>query len=300
MSDVKTTQFRLTQLISLKLRDYAQLFKFRLASLVVFSAAIGFLMAANGNWLMPQFILFCLAGFLVTASSNALNQVIEKDYDLLMTRTMNRPLPQERMTGMEALLVAGIFGVGGISIFLIYFNPLAAIFSALSLLTYAFIYTPLKRFSPIAVFVGAIPGALPPLIGWVSITGKIETFAILLFGIQFLWQFPHFWSIAWVSYDDYMKAGYKLLPSSEGRTKYSAIQNVFYILALIPMSLVPAWFGFTGFVSSFVVLAVGILFLFQAIKLYKECSITAARKLMFSSFFYLPIVQLALFLDRIS
>lgn len=298
MSEIKTQQLKLSQAISFKLKDYSQLFKFRLASLVVFSAAIGFLMAANGNWSAPQFVLFCLAGFLVTASANALNQVIEKDYDLLMTRTMNRPLPQERMGLMEAMLVAGIFGVGGISIFLIYFNPLAAIFSALSLLTYAFIYTPLKRFSSIAVFVGAIPGALPPLIGWVSITGKIEMFAILLFGIQFLWQFPHFWSIAWVSYDDYMKAGYKLLPSSEGRTKYSALQNILYILALIPMSLVPAWFGFTGAISAVIVILCGLAFLYQAILLYRDCTIASAKKLMFGSFFYLPIVQLALFLDR--
>ncbi len=298
MSEIKTEQLRFSQAISLKLKDYSELFKFRLASLVVFSAAIGFLMAANGNWNAPQLVLFCLAGFLVTASANALNQVIEKDYDLLMNRTMNRPLPQERMTIMEALLVAGIFGVGGISIFLIYFNPLAAIFSALSLLTYAFIYTPLKRFSSIAVFVGAIPGALPPLIGWVSVSGKVELFAVLLFGIQFLWQFPHFWAIAWVSYDDYMKAGYKLLPSSEGRNKYSAMQNILYILALIPMSLVPAYFGFTGIISAVIVMLCGIAFLYQAFLLFNECSIPAAKKLMFGSFFYLPIVQLALFLDR--
>ncbi|MCY7410888.1 MAG: heme o synthase [Chitinophagales bacterium] len=298
MSEIITAQLSLSKIISSKLKDYAQLFKFRLSSLVVFSAAIGFLMAANGNWSAPQFVLFCLAGFLVTASANALNQVIEKDYDLLMNRTMNRPLPQERMTIMEALLVAGIFGVGGISIFLIYFNPLAAIFSALSLLTYAFIYTPLKRFSSIAVFVGAIPGALPPLIGWVSVSGKVELFAVLLFGIQFLWQFPHFWAIAWVSYDDYIKAGYKLLPSSEGRNKYSAMQNILYILALIPMSLVPAYFGFTGIISAVIVMLCGIAFLYQAFLLFNECTIPAAKKLMFGSFFYLPIVQLALFLDR--
>lgn len=298
MSEVRPSQLSILKVVVARLKDYAQLFKFRLASLVVFSAAIGFLMAANGNYDLSYFVTFCIAGFLVTASSNALNQVIEKDFDLVMSRTMNRPLPQQRMSVMEALLIAGIFGVSGISLFLIYFNALAAIFAALSLLTYAFIYTPLKRFSPIAVFVGAIPGALPPLIGWVSVTGKIEVFAVLLFGIQFLWQFPHFWSIAWVSYDDYMKAGYKLLPSAEGRTKYSAMQNILYILALIPISLVPAWLGFTGVISAIIVLVAGFMFLFQSVKLYQQCTVTSAKRLMFSSFFYLPVVQLALFLDR--
>src|SRR5262249_16089057 len=143
------------------------------------------------------------------------------------------------------------------------------------------------------------PGALPPMIGWVSATGQITTLAVLLFAIQFIWQFPHFWSIAWVAYDDYMKAGYKLLPSSEGRTKVSAMQNIFYVLALIPVSLVPAWFGFTGWVSALLILVSGLVFLYQAISLYRACTISAAKKLMFGSFFYLPIVLLAIYLDRI-
>ena len=299
MSEVRTERLSAASIIISKLKDYGQLAKFRLSLLVVFSSMIGFLIAANGVWQWPQLVLFLVGGFLVTASSNALNQVIEKDFDRLMNRTMNRPLPDGRMSIMEALLAAGIFAVGGILIFLLYFNQLSAILSALALLTYAFIYTPLKRFSSVAVFVGAIPGALPLLIGVVSATGTFTAIGIALFATQFLWQFPHFWAIAWVSHDDYAKAGYHLLPSKEGRTKFSALQNVLYILALIPVSLVPAWLGFAGWISAVIVLLCGILFLYQSFVLYRECSVAAARKLMFGSFFYLPIVLLAIYLDRI-
>lgn len=299
MSEIRTEKLSVSALILSKMKDYGQLAKFRLSSLVVFSSLIGYLFAANGGWEWSQLILFLTGGFLVTASSNALNQVIEKEFDRLMNRTMKRPLPDERMSVMEALLTAGVFGVGGITIFLVYFNQLSAILSALALLTYAFIYTPLKRFSPIAVFVGALPGALPPLIGIVSAAGSITTLGLSLFAIQFLWQFPHFWAVAWVAYDDYVRAGYHLLPSRSGRTKFSALQTVFYIIALIPVSLVPAWFGFTGVVSAVVVLLCGLVFLFQALNLFRECTVPAARKLMFGSFFYLPVVLLALYLDRI-
>lgn len=300
MSEVKSIQrISIGLVITSKLKDYAQLVKFRLTMLVIFSSVIGFLMAANGNWEWSSMLLLILAGFLTTASSNALNQVIEKDYDRLMKRTANRPLPTERMTNAEALLAAGIFGVAGITIFWIYFNQLAALFSAIALLSYAFIYTPLKRFSPIAVFVGAIPGALPPLIGWVSATGLLSPVAFALFGIQFMWQFPHFWAIAWVGHDDYLRAGYKLLPSKEGRSKFSAVQIMMYILVLIPVSLVPAWMEVSGIASAIIVLVCGIVFLVQSVTLIRQCSIEAARKLMFGSFFYLPIVQLAIYFDRL-
>lgn len=299
MKEVKTEQLTTTLLLGAKLKDYAQLIKLRLSLLVVFSSVIGYLMATNGRGEWPQLLLMIVAGLLTTSSSNALNQVIEKDFDRLMSRTANRPLPTDRMSTMEALLAAGIFGVAGISIFWIYFNQLAALFSAIALLSYAFIYTPLKRFSPIAVFVGALPGALPPLIGWVSATGHLSTVAFLLFGIQFMWQFPHFWAIAWVSHDDYLKAGYKLLPSKAGRTRFSALQIMFYILVLIPVSLMPAWLGISGIVSAFIVFICGAVFLFQSVVLFKTCTIEAAKKLMFGSFFYLPIVQLAIFFDRI-
>ncbi len=274
------------------------LVKLRLSMLVVFSSGITYLFAVSGqiNWF--YFSMLCIGGMLTTGASNAINQVIEKDFDKLMHRTMNRPLPTERMNNIEALLIAGLMGVSGITILWIYFNQLSALFAALALLSYAFIYTPLKRFSSIAVFVGAIPGALPPLIGYVSATGSLDLIAISLFGIQFMWQFPHFWAIAWVAFDDYNRAGYKLLPSREGRNKFSALQNIVYILVLIPVSLLPFALGVTGIISAVISVLCGIVFLLQAIKLYRDCEISSAKQLMFGSFFYLPIVQLALYFDK--
>ncbi len=297
---VNTLHISILHTVSAKLKDYALLVKFRLSSLVVFSSAFGYLFAVHNaiDWYL--FTMICLGGFFTTAASNALNQVIEKDFDALMNRTKNRPLPATRMTSIEAILVAGIMAVIGIAILWIYFNQLAALFSSVALISYAFIYTPLKRFSPIAVFVGAFPGALPPLIGYVAATNRLDHVALLMFGIQFMWQFPHFWAIAWVAFDDYMRAGYKLLPSSEGRTKYSALQIIISIILLIPISLLPYYLGTTGIVSGMITLVTGLLFLYQSIELYRQCSLKSARSLMFGSFAYLPIVQIALLLDRIN
>lgn len=281
-----------------KVVDYCQLIKLRLSLLVVFSAAMGYLMAISEIH-ASKIVLLMVGGALITAASNAINQILEKDYDKLMNRTSNRPLPTGRMNIPEAILIAGICGILGISILWYYLNPLSGLLGTLALLSYAFVYTPLKRISPIAVFVGAFPGALPPLIGWVAATGTISFEAFLLFGIQFIWQFPHFWSIAWVMDDQYRKAGFKLLPSEGGRNKSSALQNIIYTLILIPFSLMPMFYQFSGFYSALVIAICGIAFLFQAIKLYKECSIKAAKQLMFGSFFYLPIVLLALVFDKI-
>lgn len=286
-------------LVISRVKDYAMLAKFRLSLLVVISSGIAFMIAEKGAIDWSYFWFLILGGFLTTASANAINQVIEKDYDLLMKRTMTRPLPQMRLLPIEALLVAGIMGVSGIAILWIYFNQISALLSAIALLSYAFIYTPLKRFSPIAVFIGAFPGALPPMIGWVAATGRLDITAFVLFAIQFMWQFPHFWSIAWVAYDDYMKAGFKLLPSKEGRTAFSALQIVFYIIALIPISLLPAYIGISGFISTIVILVCGLLFLYQGFNLFRKRSIASAKQLMFGSFFYLPVVQLAIYFDKI-
>ncbi|MEI7801290.1 MAG: heme o synthase [Bacteroidota bacterium] len=295
----KTERIEFTSLISAKLKDYAQLMKFRLSMLVVFSSGIGYLMGLTGaiNW--QGFIMICIGGMLTSGASNALNQIIEKDFDRLMKRTANRPLPTERMTSIEALLFAGILAVSGIGTLWIYFNEAAALLSAVALLTYAFIYTPLKRFSPIAVYVGAIPGALPPMIGYVAATNLLNEQAALLFLIQFFWQLPHFWAIGWVAYDEYMRAGFKLLPSTDGRSKASAMQTVFSVTVLIAVSVLPFAFGFTGFVSMLIVVAAGLIFLWQSIKLYRFCTVDAARQLMFGSFFYLPLVQLALYFDKL-
>ena len=295
----KTERIEISSLIIAKLKDYAQLMKFRLSMLVVFSSGIGYLMGLTGpiNW--QGFIMICVGGMLTSGASNALNQVIEKDFDRLMKRTANRPLPTERMAIIEALLFSGILAVSGIGLLWFYFNQAAALLSAIALLTYAFIYTPLKRFSPIAVYVGAIPGALPPMIGYVAATNLLNEQASLLFLIQFFWQLPHFWAIGWVGYDEYMRAGFKLLPSNEGRSKASAMQTVFSVVVLIAISALPYYFGFTGFISMLIVVAAGLVFLWQSVNLYRQCSISAARQLMFGSFFYLPIVQLALYFDKL-
>lgn len=286
--------------LSGKLKDYALLTKVRLAALVVFSSAIALAMASDGHASWLDIAMICLGGFLTTGASNALNQVIEKDFDLLMNRTMNRPLPQERMSVIEALLVAGVMGVGGIGLLWIYFNQLAALFAALALLSYAFIYTPMKRYSPVAVVVGAVPGALPPLIGWVAATGHLEMGALAMFAIQFVWQFPHFWAIAWVSHDDYTRAGYKLLPSAEGRNKSSALQTLIVTALILPVGFWPLYLGIAGWMSASVVTAAGLFFFLQSVELYRTCSTQAARRLMFGSFFYLPVVQLALYFDHLT
>lgn len=298
--EIATAEVSFHQAVGSKLKDYALLTKVRLSLLVVFSSAIGYAMAMGGHVDWLSMTVICLGGFLTTGASNALNQVIEKDFDKLMARTVNRPLPQERMTVIEALLLAGLMGVGGIGLLWIYFNALAALFAALALFSYAFIYTPLKRYSPIAVAVGAVPGALPPLIGWVAATGTLGIEAIVLFAIQFLWQFPHFWAIAWVSHDDYTRAGYKLLPSAEGRDKSSALQTVVFTVFLFVSGFWPFYLGIAGTMSLVVVTGVGLFFLLQSIELYRSCTTAAARRLMFGSFFYLPVVQLALYFDHIT
>lgn len=282
--------------IAAKLKDYHILVKFRLSFIVVFSAGIGYLFAGGAQ---SSFFLFLIGGFLITAASNALNQIIESDTDQLMTRTANRPLATGRMQNTEAIIAAGLMAVSGIAILWVWFNELSALLGALSLISYAFLYTPLKKVSPIAVFIGAFPGAMPPLIGFAAASGSIDDLAVLLFCVQFVWQFPHFWSIAWVANDDYTKGGFHLLPSVKGISKASALHIVAYTILLIPVSLLMFILGYTGIVSAVIVLITGLLFLLQTIKLYKSCSAKDARSLMFGSFLYLPIVLIALLVDKI-
>lgn len=277
------------------MRDYATFMKFRLASLVVISAAIAFAAASKDlNWVKMGWLV--LGGFLVTGSSNGFNQILERDLDKLMVRTQNRPLPQERMSVAEAMVLASVTGVAGISILWIFMNPLSGVLGLLALVLYTVVYTPLKRVTPFAVFVGAFPGAIPPLLGCVATTegfGSIPLIGWILFAGQFIWQFPHFWAIAWVLDDDYKKAGFKMLPSPGGRDKNSAFQVLVYTLFLYPISLMPVMFKFSGFPSSLIISFCSIYFLYQAYILYKDCTVEAARKLMFGSFFYLPAIQLA-------
>lgn len=285
-------------LVLAKVRAYWELLKFRLSLLVAFSCAFGFTLASpQVNW--NTLIMLFLGGFLLSGSSIAINQVMEKEYDKLMTRTMNRPLPTGRLSKKEALLFSlGCFVIS-ISILFLYTNPLTVSLSILSMLLYSFVYTPLKRVGPIAVFVGAIPGALPPLLGWVAATGVISHEALIIFGIQFIWQFPHFWAIAWLADEDYKKAGFKLLPFGGKKDFNTAIQIMTYTLFLLPLGLLPAKFGITGIDSAIVVTLCGVLFLAQTFSLLKTGSRASALRIMFGSFFYLPIVQIAYLLDKI-
>lgn len=281
-----------------KAKALFQLLKFRLSFLVAFSAAMAYILASEGID-VSHFILFTLGGFLVTGSANIINQVIEKDLDKLMSRTQNRPLPNELLSRFESIIFCVLIGAIGLYLHWQYTNTITFILSFSSLILYGFVYTPLKRVGPIAVFVGAFPGAFPTLIGWVAVTGEIDTMALILFGIQFLWQFPHFWAIAWVSHDDYTKAGFRLLPSVGGKDKNSAYTIVAYTFFLIPASVLPFMLNVTGYVSTIIVVAVGLLFLFQSLVLLKKCDRKSAMSLMFGSFIYLPVVQVAFVLDKI-
>ena len=286
--------------ISGKISDYVTFTKFRLATLVVFSSGIGFLIASSGPVDWHKFMWLLLGGFLVTTSSDGFNQIIERDLDKLMKRTAQRPLPQNRMSLTEAYIAASIMGLAGILILWIQMNPLCGMFAGISLVLYVLAYTPMKQRSPWAVFVGAFPGAMPPMLGYIAAgngTG-IGFYAWLLFAIQFIWQFPHFWAIAWVSDEDYQKAGFRLLPSRNGRHKSSAFLIMFYTFFLIPLGLLPSFYGMIGTISTVIIMLCSVAFSFQAYKLYRDCSVKAARQLMFGSFLYLPIVQLAVLFGK--
>jgi protoheme IX farnesyltransferase len=286
--------------LTLKIQDYVQFLKLRLTLLVVFSAAITFAYAAKGNLVWGQLWLMVLGGFLTTASANGFNQVIERELDKLMMRTRFRPLPTQRMTVAEGLTASILMGIAGIFILTYYFNVITGVLALFSIITYAFIYTPLKTRTSFAVFVGAIAGAMPPLLGYVAYSNSFGFEPGIMFAIQFIWQFPHFWSLAWVLDDDYKKAGMNLMPSSEGRSKNSAFQIMLYTLILIPVSLLPLKFGMAGYTLAIVSLIAGLAFFMQSVKLYRQCSIKAARELMFGSFLYLPIVQITLLIDKLN
>ncbi|MCB9257516.1 MAG: protoheme IX farnesyltransferase [Chitinophagales bacterium] len=296
MAKSKNISFSILALVGAKLSDLAQLYKLRLGSLVVFSSLIGYLLVIPAVDFAALFFL-SLGGFLVTGASNAFNQIFERDVDALMDRTKNRPIPTQRMSLIEASLWAGIAAVFGLLILTFFFNAIVGLLSAVSLITYAFIYTPLKRVHPIAVFVGAIPGALPPMIGAVAANGLIGNTAIYVFLIQFIWQFPHFWAIAWVSYEDYAKAGIMLLPSKAGKDKSSAINILIYTATLLPLSILLFMLNYIGFVALISLLISAIVFLIPCIQLLGDLSDRNARKVMFASFFYLPVALIGLLID---
>jgi protoheme IX farnesyltransferase len=289
-------------------RDYLLLIKFSLTTMVVFSAVISYLLApkiVEYDWAMIS--LLFLAGMLVTGSANTINQVVEKDTDALMKRTANRPIASGRMSVNEGWIFATISGLAGVFLLWYYFNGLSAGLAAFSLFLYAFIYTPLKKVNSISVLVGAFPGALPCLIGFAAGNDTIfygehgwrDLGGWALFAIQFFWQFPHFWAIAWLAHKDYESAGFRMLPSDKGPTKYSAIQSIIYSVLLVPVGLLPYLIGLTGWVSLLIVLLANLGMVALSVRLYLKMEKSAARGVMFGSYIYLMVVLFALIADKV-
>lgn len=287
-----------------KWKDYMLLIKFTLSFTVVFSSVLCYLLVPGIDFDLFQVLMLTFAGMLVTGSANAINQITEKDTDALMKRTSKRPVAAGRMSVTEATAFAIIGGVVGCFLMYYYFNLSAALLSAFSLFLYAFIYTPLKKVSAISVFIGAFPGAFPCLIGWVAGADTFSAGGWVLFAIQFMWQFPHFWAIAWVAHKDYDKAGFKLLPNQNEPTRNTALQAIGYAIIMIPLGFLPYFFGgegldglptgMTALPGILIVLAANLFMVWQCVRLFREMDVKAARRVMFTSYIYLPIFLLTL------
>ncbi len=285
--------------ISLKLKDYYLLTKFTLSFTVVFSSVVCYLLVPSVEFEFISVLLLFVGGMLVTGAANAINQVTEKDTDALMNRTSSRPVASGRMSVDEASSFAVIAAILGTFLIGLYFNWTAAGISLFSLFLYGFIYTPLKKVHSIAVLVGAIPGALPCLIGWAAGDSSLGLGGWILFTLQFFWQFPHFWAIAWVSHEDYGRAGFKLLPSAGGPTKYAAVQAILYSVLLLPIGILPFAFEMSGLISMIIISIANIFMLWQCVRLFNEMDVKAARRVMFGSYIYLPVVLLSLLANKI-
>lgn len=287
-------------LLSSKIVDYFQLIKFTLSFTVVFSCVVSYLLVPTiHKFVLIDVLVLFFAGMLITGSANALNQTFEHETDALMKRTMSRPIPSGRMSTSEGFLFAFFSGLIGVLTMYFFFNPASALLSAFSLFVYSFVYTPLKKVNSVAVLVGALPGALPCLIGWVAGSNNFSIGGWLYFAIQFFWQFPHFWAIAWISNNDYNRVGFKLLPSKDGPNKFTAVQCIVYSLLMIPFGFLPYHFGLTGLTSLWIVLIANLIIVFQSIRLYYNMDIASARRVMFTSYIYLPVVFLSLLANKI-
>jgi len=279
-----------------KFKTYLVFIKFRLSFLVILSAISGYLFAGGKD--LSELSFLVIGGILVTGASNGANQIWEQHLDKLMNRTNRRPLPQGLMSNKEAYAIV-IFSlvIGIVLLYLI--NFYSALLGFFAFASYVFIYTPLKQVSPWAVFVGAFPGAIPPLLGAIAATNDFGLLPGVLFFVQFTWQFPHFWAIAWILHEDYQRAGFYLLPSKSGKSKFSAFQIMVYSLALIPFSLIPWLMGWCGNITLVVASILGILFFVYSYRLYATLDDKDARKLMFASFVYLPIIQFVYVFDKV-
>ena len=279
--------------------DFKQLTKVGLSLSVVFSAVAGYLLGAE-TISVSTVLWLSLGGYLMVGASNAFNQVVERGTDALMKRTMNRPLPTKRMSTNVALIIAFVFTIFGLGI-LYSIHPKCALFGAISIFLYTSAYTPLKAVSPLSVFVGAIPGAIPFMLGWVAATGEFGVEAGTLFLIQFFWQFPHFWAIAWLQYDEYKKAGFNLMPMGK-KDKKAVKQIIFYTIIMILASIAPV-FGFSGSLSlsvfsAVLILLLGFVMLYYALRLYIKQNDKEARNLMLASVIYISVIQVIYVLDK--
>ena len=279
-----------------KLKCYAEMYKLKLTSFVVISAIMGYFIG-GGSFNLTELVLLVIGGFLITCTSNALNQVIEKDHDKLMKRTMTRPLPQNKLSIKEVLWVSSIIGVIGI-VMLSMLNPLTGILGALAIFMYVALYTPLKRISTVSVFVGAFPGAFPPMLGWVAATGSFSVEAGILFAMQFAWQFPHFWAIAWKINDQYVKAGFKMLPFGK-KDKRTAIIILVSSLVLFFASVLPEFIGFTGRIATIGLFVFSALMVYPAIKLVQTLDDKFALRIMLMSYLYLILSLTIILIDKI-
>lgn len=278
--------------------EYVALTKLRLSLTVVITSLLGFFIAAKGNFRVEDILLLFSGGFLVTASANALNQVLEKDYDKLMSRTADRPLAAGRMKISDAVLFAGISCTVGVSM-LAMFNPLTAVLGMLSLIIYSFVYTPLKRYSTAAVAIGAIPGALPVLIGCTAAEGYLSVLAFGLFFIQFFWQFPHFWSIGFLGFDDYKKADYKFIPETDGKIERSiALNGFFYTVAILPVLIYFYYQGHLNIITAISVIVMTVAFAGLSYRFHKNFDRKSALAVMFFSFIYMPVLLVAFLVSQ--
>ncbi|WP_156772417.1 heme o synthase [Urechidicola croceus] len=295
MLDTLTNKVTFSTAIS----DFKQLTKVGLSLSVVFSSVAGYLLAVE-TIDISILILLTIGGYLMVGASNAFNQIIEKDTDSLMKRTMNRPIPKGRMSISVAMTIAVLFTIFGLGI-LYYINPKCALFGAISIFLYTSAYTPLKGVTPLAVFVGAIPGAIPFMLGWVAATGTFSIEPGTLFLIQFFWQFPHFWAIGWLQYDEYKKAGFNMLPMGK-KDRGAVKQIILYTIVMILVSIIPV-FKQTGTfwiypITAVVITLLGLLMLYYAIQLYKHQTDKVARQLMLSSVLYITLIQIIYVVDK--
>lgn len=279
-----------------KAKDLAELFKIKLTIIVVLSSALGYLIAGTEvNY--AALLLLCSGGLLTVGAANGINQVIERQWDRLMVRTQNRPVAQGRMAVSEALIISSIAGIAGFFLLSKGLNQLSGLLALASLLIYAFAYTPLKRYTPLSVVIGAVPGAIPPLLGYSAATGYLDEMAWMLFALQFVWQFPHFWAIAWVLHDDYTRAGYKMLPTAEPGKKTAWYMTLFSL----PLLAIPVWSWMqqmNGTISIALLLILGVFYTLPSVKLITKTDLPQAKKVMFASFAYLPLALIVIWLFK--